>query len=212
MRWGDVPRATGTVIFPHRILFLRHGETSWNAESRLQGQHDIPLNPRGREQASAVGRTLRARFGAGLKALDAAGAFVTSPLSRARETMELARAAMGLDPQRYHCEPDLMELNFGAWEGLTWAEATARYPKAVRARFADRWNAAPPGGESYALLAARLKPWLAALAGDAFVVSHGGVARVLMALAGDAEAAAAETPIAQGRAFLFEADGWRYFE
>ena len=60
------------------------------------------------------------------------------------------------------------------------AEVKARDPKGVKARRADKWDFAPPGGESYAMLAERLRPWLASLSADAFVVSHGGVARVLM--------------------------------
>lgn len=200
------------MIFAHRILFARHGETAWNVEGRLQGQHDIPLNPLGRAQANALGRTLRARLGAEIDRLDRAGAFIASPLSRARETMELMRAAMGLAPDRYSVNPTLMELSFGAWEGRTWAEAADGYPKAVKARFADKWNSAPPGGESYAMLAERVRPWVLSLTGDVFVVSHGGVARALMAMAGVPGAAAADAPIYQGRALIFDSGGWRHFE
>src|SRR5579871_4261566 len=109
MGWAPHAQLRSGVTFPHRILFVRHGETSWNVEGRLQGQHDIPLNPRGREQARAVGRSLRARIGAELDRLEASDAFVASPLSRARQTMELMRAAMGLDPVRYRTDPVLME-------------------------------------------------------------------------------------------------------
>ena len=102
----------------------------------------------------------------------------------------------------------MKELSFGAWEGLTWPEIEARDPKGVWARRKDKWSFAPPGGESYAMLAARVRPWLDALTGDAFVVSHGGVARALMTLiAGVAPAKAADAPIAQGRALRFENGG-----
>ena len=84
--------------FPYRLIFVRHGETAYNAENRLQGQLDIPLNARGREQARAVGQTLAARIGSEIEVLEAAGAFIASPLERARETMEIARDAMGLPP------------------------------------------------------------------------------------------------------------------
>jgi broad specificity phosphatase PhoE len=191
--------------YPFRLIFLRHGETSYNAENRLQGQRDIPLNARGRDQASAIGKTLRARLGEEIDRLEAAGGFFASPLKRARETGELARAAMGLPPKRYRLDPVLMELSFGEWEGLTWAEVRARDPNGVKARRADKWRFAPPGGESYAMLAERLTPWLASLAGDAFIVSHGGVARAFMTLmAGVPPEIAAEAPIAQGRAILFD--------
>ncbi len=191
--------------FPYRLIFVRHGETAYNAENRLQGQLDIPLNGRGREQARSVGRTLGARIGAEIEQLEAANAFVASPLVRARETMEIARDAIGLPPPRFRLDAVLKEISFGAWEGLTWAEIEARDPRGVRARRKDKWSFAPPGGESYAMLAERMRPWLGGLAGDAFVVSHGGVARALMALiAGVAPAKAADAPIAQGRALCFE--------
>jgi broad specificity phosphatase PhoE len=191
--------------FSHRLIFLRHGETAYNAENRLQGQRDIPLNARGREQARAVGRTLGARIRSEIDRLEAAGAFIASPLERARETMEIARDAIGLPPQAYRLDAALKELTFGAWEGLTWPEIEARDVKAVRARRKDKWNFTPPGGESYAMLAARVRPWLAGLTGDALVVSHGGVARALLTLiAGVAPERATEAPIAQGRAICFE--------
>jgi broad specificity phosphatase PhoE len=191
--------------FPFRIIFLRHGQTAYNAENRLQGQLDIPLNARGREQAWSVGRTLQARIGAEIEQLEAAGAFIASPLVRARETMEIARAAIGLPQSRYQFDAALKEISFGVWEGLTWPEIEARDPRGVKTRKKDKWNFAPRGGESYAMLAERLRPWLDGLTGDAFVVSHGGVARALMALiAGVPPAKAADAPIAQGRALCFE--------
>jgi len=197
--------------FPFRLIFLRHGETAYNAENRLQGQLDTPLNARGREQARSVGRTLRARIGAEIERLEAAGAFVASPLLRARETMEIVREAMGLEPEGYKLDARLKELSFGAWEGMTWAEIEARDHKGVKARNCDKWIIAPPGGESYAMLAERLRPWVDGLKGDAFVVSHGGVARALMALiAGASPAKAAEAPIAQGRGLCFEDGGCRW--
>jgi probable phosphoglycerate mutase len=191
--------------YPHRILFVRHGETSYNAQNRLQGQRDIPLNGKGREQASAVGRSLRGELSGELTRLDAAGAFYASPLMRTRQTMELARAAMGLAPERYRLCATLKELTFGDWEGLTWSEVEARDAAAARAREADKWNFAPPRGESYAMLVERVRPWLAARRGDCFVASHGGVARAFMViLAGASSAEAENANIWQGRALIFE--------
>ncbi len=199
------------VTFPHRIIFVRHGETAYNAENRLQGQLDIPLNARGRDQARAIGRTLRARVGPEIDRLEAAGAFFASPLERARETMELLRAAMDLPPKRYRLDAALMELTFGDWEGLTWREVRARDAAGLTARRADKWGFVPPRGESYAMLVERVRPWLTSLAGDAFVVAHGGIARALMTLlAGVPGEVAAGTPIGQGRALDFERGryGW----
>jgi broad specificity phosphatase PhoE len=191
--------------FPHRLIFVRHGETAYNAENRLQGQLDTPLNSRGREQARAVGGTLRRLVGSEIDRLESADAFIASPLERARETMELARDAMGLPPSRYRLDPVLKEISFGAWEGLTWREIETRDPKGVSTRRKDKWSFVPPDAESYAMLAGRLRPWLDGLAGDALVVSHGGVARALMTLiAGVAPKRAADAPIIQGRALCFE--------
>ena len=197
--------------FPHRLIFVRHGETAYNAESRLQGQLDTPLNARGREQARASGGTLRSLLGPEIDRLDEAQAFFASPLERARETMDIARDAMGLKPGRYHLDPVLKELSFGVWEGLTWPEIEVRDAKGLRARRKDRWAFAPEGGESYAMLAVRLRPWLDSLSEHAFVISHGGVARVLMALiAGVPPAKAVSAPIIQGRAIVFENGSFRW--
>ena len=198
-------------VFPHRLIFVRHGETAYNAENRLQGQLDIPLNARGREQARALGGTLRNLLGREIDQLDEAQAFFASPLGRARETMEIARDAMGLTPKRYRLDPVLKELSFGVWEGLTWSEIEIKDPKRLRARREDRCGFAPGGGESYAMLADRLSPWLGGLNENAFVISHGGVARVLMALIGEIPPAkAVRAPIIQGRALVFENGGCRW--
>lgn len=191
--------------YPYKIVFVRHGQTAYNAEGRLQGQRDVPLNGKGREQASAIGRYLANRFGTEMAGLDAAGAFWASPLERARETMALVRAALRLPPAPVHIDARLKELSFGDWEGLTWDEVEARDPAGARAREADKWRFAPPGGESYACLVERVKPWLEERDGDVFVVAHGGVARAFMAiLAGVAPTAAASADIWQGRALIFD--------
>jgi probable phosphoglycerate mutase len=193
---------------PYRIVFVRHGETDYNAQGRLQGQRDIPLNRRGRAQASAIGRALAKAMPGAIAALEAAEAFIASPLIRTRQTMELARAALGLSPSRYALEPKLKELTFGEWEGLTWAEVWKRDPAGAQAREGDKWNFAPPDGESYAMLAERLQPWLEARDADCFVVSHGGVARALMTLIAGLDPSTAENAdIWQGKAILFAKGG-----
>lgn len=192
-------------LFPYRMIFIRHGETSYNAEGRLQGQRDIPLAPKGREQATRVGERLLQRFANEIEALDRAEAFYCSPLTRTRQTLELARAAMRLAPDAYRLDPVLQELTFGSWEGLTWPEVEALDPDGARARERDKWNFTPPAGESYAALAERVRPWLAARRGDCFVASHGGVARAfLYLLAGLPPLEAASADIQQGEALIFE--------
>jgi broad specificity phosphatase PhoE len=100
---------------PQPILyFVRHGETDWNRERRLQGQHDIPLNALGRTQAVRCGvlmKELLAKTGVPAPDYD----YVSSPLGRARETMELMRGSMGLDPVPYRSVARLRERKFGLW-------------------------------------------------------------------------------------------------
>ncbi|RFB80111.1 histidine phosphatase family protein [Methylovirgula sp. 4M-Z18] len=192
---------------PHRLIFMRHGETDWNREGRLQGQRDVPLNARGRDQARGVGADLRQLVGDG-RQVD----FIASPLERTRETMELARHSAGFLPaDTYAMDDRLKEISFGDWEGTTWDELAARDPARVRERKRDKWGYVPPGGESYAMLAERVRPWLESLSGDTVTVAHGGVARALMVLLADTEPVQAMRElIHQGRILLFEGGAFRW--
>src|SRR6266571_381641 len=110
---------------PPVLYYIRHGETDWNVEGRLQGQCDIPINANGRAQAYRCGEVLRdlfARDAINPASLD----FVSSPLGRTRETMERLRAALQLDPASSRTDPRLAEISFGQWEGFTLAELGAR--------------------------------------------------------------------------------------
>jgi probable phosphoglycerate mutase len=102
-------------------------------------------------------------------------------MRRTRETMERLRAAMGLDPYDYTTDDRLIEVHFGSWQGLTFAELEAREPGSTKARRRDKWNFRPPGplGESYAMLEARVTPWLEGLTRPTVCVTHGGVMRVV---------------------------------
>jgi probable phosphoglycerate mutase len=188
-----------------RLYFLRHGETDWNAEGRLQGRKDVPLNLLGREQASRAGRKLKKLLlsqGENPEALP----FQCSPLLRTRQTLELARIELGLPPEGGALDERLVEFTFGRWEGLTWPEVCVLDPELARAREADKWNFTPPGGESYAQLARRLEPWLEAQKAPSVVVSHGGVARALMTMIGGLPAERSPTAdIWQGRVLVFSA-------
>jgi len=165
------------------FYFVRHGETDWNAERRLQGQLDIALNDIGRRQSAQCGSTLRGLIAARRKA-PADFAFISSPLSRARETMEILRGGLDLPRDGYAIEPRLAELSFGRWEGLTYAEVRALDSAALAVRERDKWNFTTPDGESYAGLLARVRAWHAGVTGDIIVAAHGGVARALMVLFG----------------------------
>jgi broad specificity phosphatase PhoE len=188
------------------LCIVRHGETDWNVEGRLQGQQDIPLNGKGRDQAAAVGRTLKRDYPETL-AFD----FVSSPLARAQETMLIMRGEMGVDPRAYRTDELLKELTFGEWEGYTWPEMQARDPVSCDARLRDKWGFCPPGGESYAMLSDRVEGWMKRLKGPTLAVTHGGVARVLLGLiAGMSQAELPMKNIVQGRALLFEGEKARW--
>jgi len=165
------------------LYFVRHGETDWNAERRLQGQLDIPLNDVGRRQSMQCGSVLRDLLAARHKT-PADFTFIASPLSRARETMEILRRALGLPSEGFAVDPRLVELSFGRWEGLTYREVRSLDRAALAARERDKWNFATPEGESYAQLLMRVRDWHAGLTRDAVVSAHGGVARALMVLFG----------------------------
>ena len=162
------------------FYFVRHGETDWNAERRLQGQLDIALNDVGRRQSAQCGSTLRGLIAARRKA-PADFAFISSPLSRARETMEILRGGLDLPREGYAIEPRLAELSFGRWEG---PEVRALDSAALAVRERDKWNFTTPDGESYAGLLARVRAWHTGVTGDIIVAAHGGVARALMVLFG----------------------------
>jgi len=187
------------------FYFMRHGETDWNVEGRLQGQRDIPLNPVGYGQAVTCGEIMRgllARDGRDPKDFD----YVASPLMRARKTMELVRAGLGLDAAGYRTDARLAELSFGRWEGLTFAELKrdAAAVRALATREHDKWGFVPPGGESYADLLARVRQWYDTITGDTIAVAHGGVARTLIVHFGiEPPAAAPVHNIEQGVVYRF---------
>ena len=172
------------------LYYIRHGETDWNVEGRLQGQRDIPINARGRAQARRCGDILRdllARDATDPAILD----FVSSPLGRARATMELMRAALGLAASAYRVDPRLAEVSFGQWEGFTTQELRARWPDAVEARERDKWDFAPPQAESYAAMSLRMREWYQTLRGATVAVAHGGTLRGLIVQLGIASPAEA---------------------
>jgi ribonuclease H / adenosylcobalamin/alpha-ribazole phosphatase len=129
---------------PTTTLLLRHGQTPLSAERRFAGRGDIPLTEAGRRQAAAAASRLSARGGIDV--------IVTSPLQRARRTAQAVAEATGAPLQ---VENDLIEADFGKWEGLTFAEAAAQWPDEMMAWLANA-DVAPPGGESFATAAHRV--------------------------------------------------------
>jgi len=191
----------------HILYFVRHGETDWNAQGRLQGGRDTDLNALGRVQAEAAARTLRGLVRGDPGGLD----FVSSPMRRTRDTMEILRGTLGLERTAYRLDPRLVEISFGDWESYTWPEIRARDPEGAAAREADKWGYVPPQGESYAMLAQRLAPVAADLARDTVMVAHGGVARALLTLLADAAPERApHFDIWQGRVLVVQDGRWRW--
>jgi broad specificity phosphatase PhoE len=165
-----------------RILLVRHGETAWNAEGRVQGRTDTPLSDKGRAQAASLAERL--------KSVTLAAVY-SSDLSRARETAETLAAPHGSLPVL----PDarLRERGYGDWEGLTLTEIAARYPKEWDQYHYQRLLDAPvPDGEAWEQVIARFLPALRQIVQDhsgpdetVLLVGHGGSLRaaILDALA-----------------------------
>lgn len=155
-----------------RICLVRHGETEWNAERRIQGQIDIGLNAAGLRQAEAAGRWLKA---AGISALYA------SDLKRAWATGQAIGQVVGVQPVPV---PELRERRYGIFEGLTYAEAESRYPEGYAAFEGRNADYAFEHGESLKVMYERVTGKLKELAqrhlGESIVVVvHGGVLDVI---------------------------------
>jgi len=169
------------------LYLVRHGETDWNRQRRIQGLTDIPLNETGRAQARATGMLLTRRRW---------DAIFSSPLDRARETASIIAAEVGL------AEPTLVdalvERNYGQAEGMDWLEVERRFPHGT----------VVPGRESREQVGARVIPALMELAaerpGDALlVVSHGGAIRAVL---NEVEPAASHGMITNGSVHSFRVE------
>jgi probable phosphoglycerate mutase len=163
-----------------RIIAIRHGETSWNVDTRIQGQLDIGLNPKGHWQAQQVGKAL---------AHEDIHHVYSSDLIRAHATATAIAQAVkgqGTTPVRLH--QGLRERAFGTFEGQTWAEIETHWPDESR-----RWRQrdptfAPPGGENPVQVMQRVEKTLTEIAsqhlGEQIVlVAHGGIMDMLYRLA-----------------------------
>jgi probable phosphoglycerate mutase len=184
-----------------RLYFIRHGETDWNREGRLQGQTDVPLNDNGRRQAKAVAAHLVAPAVTGLDrdAFRKLPLYV-SPMVRAQETTWIILEALQMPDRGFITEDLLKEIGFGSWEGKTWPEIRTLDPRGAAARDKDKWGFVPPEGENYEMVADRVKRWIDTLSGDAVVVAHGGIARaILVLMAGYRRAEAVRADIWQGK-------------
>ncbi|HKT50069.1 MAG TPA: histidine phosphatase family protein [Candidatus Angelobacter sp.] len=153
------------------IYLVRHGETEWNRDSRLQGQQNSSLTERGREQARKLGNLLS-------RLLDHTQVPVkVSPLGRALETAAIIRQHIpGPEPI---IDPRLQEMTLGAWEGLTRTEVNERCNGVVGNDSTAEWWFRAPGGESYEHFQERVRSWLAEQSGSVIAVSHGITTRMI---------------------------------
>ena len=152
------------------IYIVRHGETKWNAEGRIQGHTDIELSDRGREQARAVARRLSGTH------FDVA---YSSDMSRTRDT---ALTILGERVTPLNSVPELREYNKGVFEGLTPEQFREKYPHLFEASLVNDPDFAPPGGETIRQCQARLSGFIRTLKsshpeGSILIVGHGGSLR-----------------------------------
>jgi broad specificity phosphatase PhoE len=151
-----------------RLLLVRHGESTWNAQSRWQGHADAPLSPFGERQAEDAAERVAE--------IATIATVWTSDLARARRTAEIIAARLGVDEVR--ADPRLRERDVGSWSGLTRDEIEERWPGYLAA------GRSPPDFEGDDEVLTRVRAGLAAAVdgsdpGDVLVVTHGGVIRTV---------------------------------
>ena len=150
-----------------KLWLARHGRTAWNAEGRIQGQVDLPLDEMGRQQAHHVAERLKNV---------AVAAIYSSPLQRARQTAEMIGAALNL-PVAF--DDRLKEYDFGVLSGLTWADVVAQHPKLAQRWADDIWSVPIEGSEGRAAFHSRIAVAMQTIAAvhdqqQVVVVAHGG--------------------------------------
>lgn len=150
------------------LYLLRHGQTRYNAELRLQGRCNSELTPRGEAQALAMGDRL-----AKLLTEPTDWTIYASPLGRARQTAERVCQQLGLDQERIIWDERLVELGMGEWESRRLPELLAAYPELDLEE--PDWYLRAPHGESFESIQRRARQWLEDehIAEQAIVVSHG---------------------------------------
>ena len=160
------------------LYMLRHGETAWNIDRRMQGTKNSDLTERGRAQAVAMGRALKAELARAPGPIR----FLRSPLGRTLETSLIVGRELGLEPGSWNDDPRLAELRYGDWEGFTWKEIEAHTPNALSDWRADPEGFCPPGGETHFELRRRSAGALAdiiAANSRTVVIGHGVSGAVL---------------------------------
>ena len=180
-----------------RFFIARHGETVFNAASRMQGDVlHTPLTRAGFAQADEMGALLRSLLGPGL-ALD----LWASPTGRALQTLAVIAEHLALDWHEARTDARLREIDIGAWSERPYADVIAEAGPVID-RDTGLFSRRPPGGEYYDDVAARLRSWLDDRQGesrDRLIVMHGMSSRVLRGiLTGAADRPAYGAPVADG--------------
>ena len=158
-----------------RWFLVRHGETQWNAEERIQGQTDIPLHETGRREAALTGERLAdTRF----------RAVYSSDLGRTQETARIILEAQSITPPTIETNAALREVGYGIFEGMTWSEIHDKDKRMGDRQFVRDLDFAPPGGETFRQVLARTATFASMLQDrhandDVLVVGHGGSLRAL---------------------------------
>jgi probable phosphoglycerate mutase len=154
--------------FPE-LWVLRHGETQWNTEERLQGRLDSPLTAAGLHQARRQGQLLAAHLPGPVRV-------ISSDAPRALRTAEIAVSGLGLTIE---ADPRLAEIDLGKWQGRTVQDLRADHPDIARATDPHLWKFTAPGGETLGQMAARVQAVLEGLTGPTVLVTHGVTSRLL---------------------------------
>ena len=193
------------------IYHIRHGETDWNVDGRLQGWRDLPMNARGLQQAAHAAHILHELFAREGKSPEDF-TYVSSPLTRATATMRIVRTELKLPVDDFTCDDRLREIGYGVWEGSTLAEMQAADPELYARRLTAKWTLAPEGGETYASVQLRMRDWYDSLLVDTVAVAHGGTARALMVALGiETPESAADLFIEQGAVSVFGDGGLKKY-
>lgn len=163
------------------LYVLRHGQTVWNIDRRMQGSRNSDLTELGRAQAQAMGRALKAEL-----ALERRSTiFLRSPLGRTLETSLIVGNELGIEPSQWRDDPRLAELCYGEWEGFSWKEIEVHTPNALADWRGDPEGFCPPGGETHYELRRRTAAALADIAAAnvrTVIVGHGVSGAVLRGL------------------------------
>lgn len=158
-----------------KLYLIRHGQTDWNIQGKIQGSHDIPLNETGRKQARMLAEGMDSR---------PVTKIFSSTLKRAVETAKMIGDRQKVD---IYLVPGLIEVEFGQWEGMTWQEIQAQYPAEYERWSINPVDVAPPGGETQMEVMTRVAGAVETVMGmtdkreDIAVVSHGATMAYIVA-------------------------------